>query len=149
MKRRSYRYEFAERQADTYDAIKSAVNAAFGKLRKAGYVAKQGFMCCGSCASYAIGEQIRKAAAKKGVEVAEDNYRAVYYCKQGAANFYTSGKLFVNWSGDAQAIADAFRAEGLGVVHSGSKFDRIEITGLIAKGAEDSDADKRFLIQAS
>ncbi len=39
---------------------------AFKLLRKEGLIAKQNFSCCGSCATYEIGEQAKKRAKKFG-----------------------------------------------------------------------------------
>jgi hypothetical protein len=58
---------------------KDRLNDMFKALRKEGYIARQNFMCCGGCASAALGDALDKAALdgkpKKG---------AVYYHRQDA-----------------------------------------------------------------
>jgi hypothetical protein len=46
-----------------FETFKSQLNAAFKAARKAGLLARQNFMCCGTCGSYALGEKITERAA--------------------------------------------------------------------------------------
>ncbi len=82
------------------------VQAGFKTLRKAGYAARMGFMCCGSCASSALGN--------------ED--KAAFYSEQSNDSYARSGtlkeSLFISWWGDVNEIAAALQAEGLVVGHN-------------------------------
>ena len=66
-------------------------NAAFRDLRKAGFIAKQNFSCCGSCAGYEIAAQVKEMSEAKRARV----QGTVFYTKQDAARMRDSGR---GWS---------------------------------------------------
>jgi len=92
------------------------IKGAFKELRKRGYACRMNFMCCGSCASYALHEKY-DGKDKKG---------HVFYSRQGEEAFYEKrgyrlrGKsddlqanLYLSWSGDGYEIAAVLRKHGL------------------------------------
>lgn len=104
------------------------LKAAFSELRRRGYGARMNFMCCGSCAGYAMGQ---KHDDKKGV---------VYYSRQGESSFYTGDyyrrgektdwlqeSLYLSWSGDGYEIAAVLRDFGLTVAWQESESYCIEV----------------------
>ena len=102
------------------------IKAAFKHLRKRGYGCRANFMCCGSCAGYAMGE---KHAEKKGV---------VYYSRQnedayGPADSYWGrsdnlySTLWLSWSGDGYEIAAVLRMYGLRVEWNGHEYGCIGV----------------------
>lgn len=112
------------------------VKGAFKELRKRGYGCRANYLCCGSCAGYAMGE---KHADKKGV---------VYYSRQGESAYgdaeryrvgwgrYTYergddlvGNLYLSWSGDGDEIAAVLRKHGLVVEWQGSDAYCIIVKG--------------------
>lgn len=65
--------------------LKDKLNQAFALLRKQGYIAKQNYKCCSSCAGYAIAcEAEQRHTECKPVE------GAVYYHRQDAADAWPS-----------------------------------------------------------
>jgi hypothetical protein len=53
------------RTAKPDSGFKAALNAAFRALRKRGVIARQEFLCCRTCAGYAIAEEIGKWPEEK------------------------------------------------------------------------------------
>jgi hypothetical protein len=92
-------------------AVKAKLNTAFKALRKAGYFARQSFMCCQSCGCYAV----PKALA--------ENY--VFYHKQDADNLRAGGRVYLSWSGDGTFIGETFRQTGFEVQWDGKSTTRI------------------------
>ncbi len=94
------------------------VAAGFRTLRKQGYAARMGFMCCGTCAADAL----------------KDSDKTAFYSEQSNDSYSKGGKLkeslYISWSGDVDEIAEALQAEGLIVGHNngdGSKC--VEVFG--------------------
>ena len=83
------------------------VKESFKVLRKAGYAARMGFMCCGTCASSKLSDK--------------DEENVVYYSEQGNDSYNKDGKLihtlYLSWSGDLQEIIGALVDSGLRVLH--------------------------------
>ncbi len=48
---------------------KDKLNAAFKNLRKQGFIAKQNFQCCNSCAGYEIATQVKEMPEAKRAKV--------------------------------------------------------------------------------
>lgn len=99
---------------DEYASDRDRVKGAFKELRKRGYACRMNFMCCGSCAAYAMSQ---KHSDKKG---------HVYYSRQGEDAFYgdwrrrhkhddLQSNLYLSWSGDGYEIAAVLRKHGLRV----------------------------------
>jgi hypothetical protein len=77
--------------------FKSKLNNAFSKLRKAGYIAKQNFMCCNSCAWAEFSEEVEKV---------------VFYHAQNTPDI-KDGFLRLSWSGNVTEICNVLLSEGL------------------------------------
>lgn len=103
------------------------LKAAFADLRKRGYAARMNFMCCGSCASYALNEK-------------HPDKPHVYWHRQGDAAFTVRQRfgriersddlvdtLYIHWSGDGEEIAAVLRDWGLRVKWEGSDAYCIEV----------------------
>ena len=56
----------------------SKLTNAFKSLRKAGFIARQNFSCCGNCAGYALGDHIKGMTPSKRERVKG----AVFYTRQ-------------------------------------------------------------------
>lgn len=106
---------------------KERVNAAFKELRQLGYIARQNFKCCSSCA---------------WAEIPEEADKIVFYNQQSNATAWTKsgrfgkgsyktpilqGPLFLQWSGDAQEITTVLRRHSLNVEWKGTDSDGIGI----------------------
>ena len=86
---------------------------AFKALRKAGYFARQNFMCCQSCGWAAVPEH--KAE------------KVVFYHNQDAA-YMKKGKDFcLAWTGDGHEICKILTENGIEVEWNGSEAQRITV----------------------
>lgn len=92
---------------------KKKLNKAFTALRKAGYTAKQNFLCCQSCAWNALSD---KEAEK-----------AVFYHRQDTERMKESGELWLAWSGKGKEIVKILKEQGLTVEWEGKKGTRIMV----------------------
>lgn len=87
------------------------LNAAFRKLRKAGYFAKQNFWCCQSCGWAAMTDEQRN--------------KAVFYHAQDNDSKKEGRPFHLAWSGDGNEICNILRGEGITVEWEGSPDKRI------------------------
>lgn len=79
-------------------AGKALLNKAFADLRKQGFLARQNFMCCGGCASSALGQIVREKPGK---------YLGVlYYHSQDAERLKTIGEICLGHSPVDDAAPD-------------------------------------------
>ena len=92
---------------------KTKITKAFRELRKQGYVAKQNFWCCQSCAWGDLSD--------------EESEKAVFYHEQDNQDLKENGKCCLSWSGDGQLIVDILTKNGLIVEWDGSNNKRIVI----------------------
>jgi hypothetical protein len=92
---------------------KKKLNQAFAALRKAGYTAKQNFLCCQSCAWNALSN---KEAEK-----------AVFYHQQDADDLKETGIIHLAWSGNGKEIVKILKEHGLDVEWEGSDNKRIVV----------------------
>jgi hypothetical protein len=99
------------------------ITKAFRALRKKGYIAKQNFMCCQSCAL---------------AELPEGTEKYVFYHRQDNTQLIRTGSCHLAWGGDGKAIVDVLEAEGLLTSWDGSPHSRILI-------AYDNECMKRAL----
>ena len=83
------------KQFESWSTGKQKLKDAFALLRKEGLIAKQNFSCCGSCASYEIGEQARKRAKKFG----KYPKGCVFYNRQSTQGMYETGTVYLSYSG--------------------------------------------------
>lgn len=78
---REARQDFESRAYDQACEVKQRLTQAFKALRKQGFIARQNFCCCGSCAGCQIASDVEK---KVDAGKLKDNFKgAVYYSKQG------------------------------------------------------------------
>ena len=108
MRRRSY----IRRQIET-SIDKSKITEAFRELRKLGYFARQNYLCCQSCAWYAIPEE------KSG--------KVVFYHGQDNDRLKSEGKCHLGWSGDGNEIVRVLNKHGVKTIWDGSNNTRIQI----------------------
>jgi len=74
-------------------ATKSSLNRAFADLRKLGYIAKQGFMCCNGCA----GNKLANDLAAKPEEARREVSGAVFYTKQEKDTLLERGEFYLSY----------------------------------------------------
>lgn len=96
------------------------LTAAFRDLRSQGLFARRNFWCCQGCGWAAI-EADPKARAK------HDAKGAVFYHQQDAQDLTSTGRVFLAWAGDGNAIVNTMVRHGLGVKWDGSPHTRIEV----------------------
>ena len=92
---------------------KSNLNNAFKALRKAGYFAKQNFLCCQSCGWAAMTD--------------EESKKAVFYHRQDADDLKENGTCHLTWDGDGNEIVKILNDNGVKTEWSGEKNKRIKI----------------------
>ena len=92
---------------------KSNLNNAFKALRKAGYFAKQNFLCCQSCGWAAMTD--------------EQSNKAVFYHRQDADDLKENGTCHLAWDGDGNEIVKILNDNGVKTEWSGEKNKRIKI----------------------
>lgn len=98
---------------------KRMIAEAFAELRRAGYVCRSAFMCCGTCASYAIAQTPKFKKNKK----------AVFYHRQDDADFQKTNFVYLGWEGDGDEIVAALKRAGLRADWNGDPSRRILVTG--------------------
>lgn len=91
--------------------MKTNLSKAFAELRKAGYFAKQNYLCCQSCGWASMTE--------------EEADNAVFYHNQDHRSFKKGDDLSLCWSGNGYQIFYILKKHGLDVVWDGSQFKRI------------------------
>jgi len=101
--------------------FKEKLNNLFKELRKIGYVARQNFSCCTSCASYELGDYF----SKKGIPEGKGR-KAVYYHHQNTQDI-DKGFIHLGWSGDGTVITTLAKKVGLKVDWNGSKDNKIKV----------------------
>lgn len=124
---------------------KPKLTAAFRALRKEGIVAKQSFMCCGSCAGAQIANDIEAAIDAGKARPAG----CVFYTKQGGffdghpeARFTKVTKLYLQF-GDVQTTKHG--TVGIGTVEVGKRICKaLEAVGLAYEW--DGTADKTIVV---
>ena len=122
-------------QPEAHEAVKQV----FSELRKTWLLARMNYLCCSSCAGYALGERADELAAKdKPVR------GAVYYHRQDADHWEHSGKLdirFRAWTpkgmdysheaeltrGIGHQVVAALRGKGLNVEWGGDHYKCIQV----------------------
>lgn len=99
-----------------YREIKKKLTAAFRKLRKAGYFARQNFWCCQS--SSAIPEEYSE--------------KYVFYHRQDNDILKEKNECYLAWDGDGKEIVRILSEAGLYVDWNGDNNTRILVMGLWA-----------------
>lgn len=130
------------------DTSKQKLNAAFSSLRKEGFIAKQSFKCCGSCAGYDIATKVKEMTPAKRERVKG----TVFYTRQDAAAlrgderrwpyrggssklYLAYGQVSVHEMGDfglptevaGRKVVEALTAAGLEVEWNGSPDEKIVV----------------------
>lgn len=114
--RRRYRHDHKDAPE-----VKARLTEAFKALRKQGYVTRQSYLCCGSCAASAIGTKFDEQ------NVPEDARKAVYFSRQGGDHLMGTASVHISWNGNGQEIVDACKAAGLGVNWDGDDWHCVEV----------------------
>lgn len=141
-----------------YEDNMRKVTEAFRAIRKHKIFARQNFLCCGSCASYALGTQLTEARAK-----GKEAKGAVYYHRQDAECALEAGVLYIGFGagdGDDSLAMDeqtvevgkitvqCLREAGLDVTWDGDKWSRITVT-IWRTAAEQAAFDRDGIMVAS
>ncbi len=92
---------------------KSKLTKAFQALRKAGYFARQNFMCCQSCAWSAMTDEQAK--------------KAVFFHGQDADDLKENGSCHLAWSGNGKEIVKILEDNGVQTKWEGTDNKRIKI----------------------
>lgn len=112
-----------------------ALTAAFKALRKAGFIARQSFLCCGGCACAGIHDLAQKSSPAKKARLKG----GVYYHKQDAEAMYRGRPLYIGYGKlegmpaslpteeVGRAVAAALEAVGLEVSWDGNPMTRIVV----------------------
>ena len=117
-------------------AFSNKLTALFKQLRKEGFIARQSFSCCGSCAGYEIATKVKEMPEAKRAEVKG----SVFYTKQDtpdvrneAGVYIAYGQIGVHEVGDfglpsleiGQRVAALARELGLDVDWNGEASQKI------------------------
>ena len=115
---------------------------AFADLRKMGFIARQNFMCCSSCAGYKIAVDIEKMI--KGGKKKEKITGCVYYNKQSGKTLRDGGAFYLQYG---QVNTEKYGDVGLPTVECG----RLIVEALVKNGLEvewDGTEDCAILVKA-
>lgn len=93
--------------------FKSKINKGFRALRKAGYTAKQNFMCCQNCGCAALYDN--------------ESEKYVFYHKQDAEYLKKNGNVYLAHRGNGEEIVKILRDSGLIVEWDGDDSHRIKL----------------------
>lgn len=131
------------------------IGAAFRALRREGILARQGFLCCQSCAGYAMGERADKLAAE-----GKAPRGWVFYHGQDRDSLRTTGEVYIAFTGYGETTteeigvdaAHQLREFGLEVEWDGTDRTRILVKGPAPQpefapapiGLEDGRHERRF-----
>ena len=123
----------------------SKLTAAFKSLRKAGFIARQNFSCCGNCAGHALAAHVKGMSSSKRIQV----MGAVFYTRQDGVSVRASdghgrsrrdphvyigygpvkvsgmGTFGVSESKIAEAVVVALKAAGLEVEWDGDPSSKV------------------------
>lgn len=92
---------------------KTQLTKAFSDLRKIGYLARQNFSCCQSCA---------------WAEIPDDkSERAVFYHRQDHMGMRETGEVYLSWAGNGHEIVNVLKSNGLSVEWDGTPSRRIRV----------------------
>lgn len=106
----------------SYNEAKQKVNELFKALRKKGYIAKQNYLCCGSCGAYELGQYFSAKGIPEG-----DQRKAVTYCRQSGQHFKETANVYLNWGGDGHEIVATAVGLGIPFIWDGTKEQRIKL----------------------
>lgn len=89
------------------------LSKAFKQLRKAGYFARQNFMCCQSCGWSAIPE--------------EKSNKVVFYHSQDKEDINKDRDFYLAWAGNGAEILEIFKNNGILCEWDGTEETRIKV----------------------
>lgn len=96
--------------------LKEKLTKAFRALRKVGYIARQNFWCCQSCALSALNA------------LPDECVKYVFYHKQDADNLRDNGACYLAWGGDGEQIVSILKEAGIAVEWDGNSATRIKVS---------------------
>lgn len=88
------------------------LNKAFKALRKAGYFARQNFLCCQSCGWAAI---------------PQDTFKVVFYHNQDNRSKKLGQPFYLSWNGSGSEIVNILKENNVETKWSGKSHKRIEV----------------------
>ena len=110
------------------------INAAFATLRKQGFIARQHFLCCGTCAGAALATQVGKMPAAKRAKVKgavfttrQDRGARTLFIKYGRIEPENCAAVGLPTVAIGEALATALKAQGLAVEWDGSPNSCVEV----------------------
>lgn len=110
------------------------ITAAFAALRKQGFIARQHFSCCSSCASYELCEKVSEMPAAKRAKVKgvvfttrQDRGARTLYIKHGPLETTKWGTIGLSEQEVGQHLFDALIAQGLDPQWDGNPRNCIEV----------------------
>lgn len=108
--------------ANSQISDKKVFNQMFKSLRKVGFIARQNYWCCQSCAWSAISDDYPHAT---------DDSNIVFYHNQDADSFdrdgYLTSTIYLAWQGDGNKIKEMAEMFGYTVDWNGTENQRIGI----------------------
>jgi len=136
----------------TLEGMKTLVGNSFKQLRSKGFIARQGYLCCMSCASsniYSYWKKMKNRSSKRG---------AVYYHAQDRDSFNHRGVLWLRFSSlsdkdeesDAAMksvgaqIVEVLRANGLHPNWNGDRGTCIEVSLELERAAAEEFSPERY-----
>lgn len=110
------------------------LNAAFIELRKQGFIARQYFKCCGSCAGYDLANKVSQMPDKRRAKVKgavfttrQDRGSNTLFIKYGPLETTKWGKIGLDEVNIGEAIVAAFKSQKLNVEWSGSANECVQV----------------------
>lgn len=105
---------------------KKVFNEIFKELRQQGFIARQHFACCSTCAWAEIDNELI------GIGASEEQKNVVFYHSQDSTSFDKETKdltsiLYLSWRGDGEKIAETVRKHGFEVKWDGTEAYRIGV----------------------
>lgn len=94
--------------------LRAKLNAFFKELAELGYMAKQDFWCCSTCAWEAMSN--------------EESKKAVFYHKQDNDDIKEFGYVYISWNGNGKLIHKTAEKVGLTVEWNGRKGNRMKLS---------------------
>lgn len=136
----------------TLDGMKTRIGHAFKDLRSSGFIARQGYLCCMSCASSAIWQDWQKSKRKGSLR------GAAYYHSQDRDTLNHRGVLWIRFSSlsdkpeetDAEMIAcgneivRTLRENGLHPNWNGDRGTCIEVSLSLEQAAAEEFSPERY-----
>jgi hypothetical protein len=121
-----------------YEEKRKKLIQAFKALRKQGFIARADYLCCSSCAGYAIAEKVSKMTKEKVAKVKgcvfwhhqdEQNFwsNGHLYLAYGELNSTTHGKVGLPTKEEGMIVVKELENQGLKVEWDGDSNSRIKV----------------------